>query len=168
MRNFYVRRVLRIWPLYFLIIFLAFAVLNHSDFYLIPDLHESAQREYWSLLLYYLTFTPNFVIFAVMPYASQCWSIGVEEQFYAVWPLGIKYVKKSIVLIGAIVVLFLALNVVVDFFVITLASRRAYFVARVLLTVCRFDCMAVAAARPRARIVPALLASLPDCQIPDR
>jgi peptidoglycan/LPS O-acetylase OafA/YrhL len=144
-RNFYVRRVLRIWPLYFLIIFSAFAVLNRIDFYLLPDLHEAAKKDYWSLLFYYLTFTPNFAVFAVMPYASQCWSIGVEEQFYAVWPLVIRFVKKSILLIGVIVAVFIVLNLFVDLFLIKVASRKVYYVARVLLTVCRFDCMAVGA-----------------------
>jgi len=144
-RDFYVRRVLRIWPLYFLIIFSAFVVLNRIDFYVIPDLHDAAQKNYWSLLLYYLTFTPNFAVFAVMPYASQCWSIGVEEQFYAVWPLVIKFVKKSIVLIGYIIVVFVMLNMFVDFFLIKIASRKIYYIARVILTVSRFDCMAIGA-----------------------
>lgn len=144
-RNFYVRRVLRIWPLYFLIVFLAFAVLNRIDFLLIPGLHEAADSNYWTLLAYYLTFTPNFLVFAVMPYASQCWSIGVEEQFYAIWPMVMKFAKNSVVLISAIVVIFIGLNFFVDFLLPQLVSDNTYYAARVILTGSRFDCMAIGA-----------------------
>src|SRR4026208_162751 len=36
-RNFYRRRILRIWPLYFLIGFLALAVLSRIPFFILPD-----------------------------------------------------------------------------------------------------------------------------------
>jgi peptidoglycan/LPS O-acetylase OafA/YrhL len=34
------------------------------------------------------------VLYPSVPFANQLWSIGVEEQFYLVWPLIIKYIKK--------------------------------------------------------------------------
>lgn len=87
--KFYMRRILRIWPLYYLIILLGFFVLPH-----IPQLHIPVQSLSWSHLtvdnlLLYLFFLPNlvFTFFPDIPYINQAWSIGVEEQFYILWPL---------------------------------------------------------------------------------
>ncbi len=82
---FYVRRVLRIWPLYLLIVaigFLAFPLLK-SMFGGAPQENASA----WS----YLLFLGNFDILRHgLPDASILgilWSIAVEEQFYVLWPV---------------------------------------------------------------------------------
>jgi len=83
---FYVRRALRIWPLYFVCVFIAYA------FHL--GLHRGAKPPLTGLL----TFTVNFATihsFALpvaqqehaAPLAPWLWSVGVEEQFYLVWPL---------------------------------------------------------------------------------
>lgn len=73
--NFYMRRILRIWPLYFLILLLSLYIGYGTIF------HES--------LLYGVLFTPNIFDALFHPYviSPQIWSIGVEEQFYLIWPL---------------------------------------------------------------------------------
>jgi peptidoglycan/LPS O-acetylase OafA/YrhL len=79
-KAFYVRRMLRIWPLYYFFIPLAFAVpfLNpghaFSVRYLIPFLLLSGN---WSLTLF-----GWHVGSVVVP----LWSVSVEEQFYLLWP----------------------------------------------------------------------------------
>ena len=47
-------------------------------------------------LILFLLFLPNLVfrLYPMTPFASQTWSIGVEEQFYLIWPLVISYFKK--------------------------------------------------------------------------
>lgn len=83
--NFYIRRVLRIWPLYF------FAVL--FGFYLFPIIKGffGEQSTETAHILSYLTFTSNFdFIKNGLPDASilgVLWSIAIEEQFYIAWPL---------------------------------------------------------------------------------
>ncbi|MDB5097835.1 MAG: hypothetical protein JWM80_2256, partial [Cyanobacteria bacterium RYN_339] len=79
--RFYLRRVLRIWPLYFGVVALAFAV--------VPGwLPGTAPWPGFGVLALYLFFLPNFLApsLPTVPYAGHLWSIGVEEQFYLLWP----------------------------------------------------------------------------------
>lgn len=81
-RNFLMRRTLRIWPLYFLIVLIGFAILPEIwDGYLT---HHSAS--------WYLLFLANFDeirvgAFDSINFLTSPWSIAVEEQFYVVWGL---------------------------------------------------------------------------------
>ncbi|HYG27535.1 MAG TPA: acyltransferase [Caulobacteraceae bacterium] len=73
MASFYIRRSLRIFPIYFVVVLAAIAV--------IPEVRATA--------LWHLTYTSNF-LFAVegewAPWmVSHLWSLDVEEQFYLLW-----------------------------------------------------------------------------------
>ena len=97
-KDFYIRRALRIWPLYFLVIFSAFFVFPFISFFTLTAFPKEIvwQNLEWKLVLYAF-FLPNVVIptFGVIPYASQAWSIGAEEQFYLVWPGLNKLIKNK-------------------------------------------------------------------------
>lgn len=92
-KDFYIRRVLRIWPLYFIIVILGFFV-----FPVIPIFNEPLRDQYYfdadffKRLPFFLLFLPNlgFVFFRSPYLCAQTWSVGVEEQFYAIWPWIIK------------------------------------------------------------------------------
>ena len=92
-KDFYIRRVLRIWPLYFIIVILGFFV-----FPVIPIFNEPLRSQYYfdenffKRLPFFLLFLPNlgFVFYRAPYLCSQTWSVGVEEQFYAIWPWIIK------------------------------------------------------------------------------
>lgn len=88
--KFYVRRILRIWPLYFFIILLAFLILPNIDLFVLPNFDKDViYSNLFLKLLLYAIFFPNLVLslLGVVPYASHTWSIGTEEQFYLVWPV---------------------------------------------------------------------------------
>ncbi|MDB5251199.1 MAG: acyltransferase [Flaviaesturariibacter sp.] len=83
--NFYVRRILRIWPLYFFNVafgFLIFPKLK-AMFGGVPA--ETADPRY------YLAFLSNFDVLrhglADSSLLNVLWSVAIEEQFYLVWPL---------------------------------------------------------------------------------
>jgi peptidoglycan/LPS O-acetylase OafA/YrhL len=82
--NFWVRRILRIWPLYFACVIYGFWIYGFIYRYR-SDFVETAEPKY------FLTFLPNFNTiyngFAKNTTLNVLWSVGVEEQFYLLWPL---------------------------------------------------------------------------------
>ena len=97
LNDFYVRRILRIWPLYFLIGFLALVVLPQIPLFIMPGYgHDFIYRHLPTKIILFLLFLPNLMPFlgGIIPYASQTWSIGTEEQFYLMWPLLLKNIRK--------------------------------------------------------------------------
>ena len=93
LKKFYIRRVLRIWPLYFLLVGLAFFVLPHISWF---QFNSSWENNFTSNLVLFVCFLPQLALskYAPVPYGEPAWSIGVEEQFYLFWPLIIKYSKN--------------------------------------------------------------------------
>jgi len=78
-KSFYVRRVLRIWPLYFA--FLGFSVLLG---HIVPKLHLALPYVAGFLLL-----SGNWVyvwLGYTQSIALPLWSVSIEEQFYLLWP----------------------------------------------------------------------------------
>jgi len=104
-RDFYIRRTLRIWPLYFLVVFLGFFVFPR---FLVPAGMTPVANDFGMKLALFLLFLPNVcrVIFGSTPFVNPLWSVGVEEQFYLVWPAVVKFVRKErrLLALGAIVV----------------------------------------------------------------
>jgi peptidoglycan/LPS O-acetylase OafA/YrhL len=100
-RKFYLRRVFRIWPIYFLIIILSFFVFPHIELLDYPGIDEKLKINNTERLLLLFLVLPNyaFVLYDLPYWCAQAWSIGVEEQFYYLWPWLIKYPKRRIPII---------------------------------------------------------------------
>ena len=83
--KFWLRRVLRIWPLFFLIVFFGFAIYPYIKNILGQSTNEKAD------VFYYFLFLNNFdFLNKGFPYSSilaALWSVAVEEQFYLIWPI---------------------------------------------------------------------------------
>jgi peptidoglycan/LPS O-acetylase OafA/YrhL len=96
-KAFYLRRILRIWPLYFLIILLSLWILPNINIFILPGYGKDiVYKDLILKIILYIVFFPNLVLslLGFVPYASQTWSIGTEEQYYLVWPIILKYFKK--------------------------------------------------------------------------
>ncbi|WP_336517497.1 acyltransferase [Pollutibacter soli] len=113
-KNFYVRRILRIWPLYFLIIGLAYFVLPNIPAMVIPGHEKQVLYQQLGLkLVLYVFFLANLVLakFGIDPYVSQTWSIGTEEQFYLVWPVFLSKVKRNrLAIMFTVIFLYMAME----------------------------------------------------------
>ena len=106
-RNFYVRRILRIWPLYFLIVGLSFFLFPSIPALHIPGISEHTYDSFWPKLGLFVFMMPNIaqMVYPVMAHCSHTWSIGVEEQFYLIWPLliGSRRPRRTLLIIAAVV-----------------------------------------------------------------
>lgn len=105
-KDFYMRRILRIWPLYYLIVFLSFFVLSRFHIFDIPAWSAHFFEHFsWKLILFML-FLPNlaFILYPPIPCAFPAWSVGVEEQFYLLWPVLMKKIKHKEFLLYCIII----------------------------------------------------------------
>ncbi len=87
-RNFYVRRTLRVWPLYFVSLLAVLGACSAFSCGFELDGRPSGVPMYFL----FLQFTDFYVrpwdgIFAYVPIFWHSWSLAVEEQFYLLWPL---------------------------------------------------------------------------------
>lgn len=105
-KNFFIRRALRIWPLYF-------AFVTASLIYAL-SVHSMPVKETIGWYLAHVTFTQNLAAsvhsYSPLPFAGQLWTIALEEQVYLLMPIFIgAYLREadarwlSKVLIAAVV-----------------------------------------------------------------
>jgi peptidoglycan/LPS O-acetylase OafA/YrhL len=85
-RNFYVRRALRIFPLYYLVLAGLFLVLPWIPRFQAGALSEIRPHQAWAWL-YGVNFYNGIRGGYSLPYLDHFWSLSVEEHFYFVWPL---------------------------------------------------------------------------------
>jgi peptidoglycan/LPS O-acetylase OafA/YrhL len=136
-RNFYIRRVLRIFPLYYGTLV--------GIFLIVPQLVSTGetfrlllrdQGWYWSYLNNFPVAFEGWPAFGVI---GHFWSLAIEEQFYLVWPFAVYFFTRrqlSIVCIGCVITSFL----------VRLGFMLAgYPLAGYVLTIARMDALAVGA-----------------------
>jgi len=114
-KKFYFRRMLRIWPLYYLTVLLSLLFI----FILLPVYFPLAENRFPMpvSLLCALFFIPNYLVvngLTSFGAINGLWSIGVEEAFYLLFPLLLllqKKIKSYIVIFGAALAIFLLFRV---------------------------------------------------------
>lgn len=121
-KNFYIKRLLRIWPIYYLMIVFAIFVLPT----ILSLFGENTNIYSYTQIKYYIFFLPNIAKSCnyAIPGAVHLWSIGVEEQFYLIWPILIYIFRKRLFHLFVIIfITFSILPLLVDFIYI----RSDYF-----------------------------------------
>jgi peptidoglycan/LPS O-acetylase OafA/YrhL len=158
-RNFYVRRTLRIFPIYYAVLAVLFLVVPLVPVLRTAALEESSRHQAWAWLYgtnIYLAIKDAWTL----PYIGHFWSLAVEEHFYLVWPLVVFACSRATLLrvcVGAILSA-IALR-------IGLALTGFGEVTQYVLSPCRLDALCAGsflavAARP-AGIVTLVPASRP-------
>ncbi len=94
-KKFYIKRVRRIWPLYFLLVFIGCIVQPWLIDYLnIPYKMPYTFGETW---YYFVFFVPGLVtLFYGSHLLEPLWSIGVEEVFYLIWAPLVQLFRKHL------------------------------------------------------------------------
>lgn len=133
-KKFYMRRVLRIWPLYYFYIIIIVLVNGVSQIH-------------WPIL-FYLLMIPNFknsftgIVSTVLGsqkvthMMGHYWSLGVEEQFYAFWPWIVKKSKHLLLILILIPVGYVLLKLGLRIF-------KAPYNILVFVNYTRFGCLAL-------------------------
>ena len=75
---FYIRRIVRIWPLYYLLLFVVYSAL--------PDKSLFADAPYWSFIFFVFNFWESMGL-GINQLLGPLWSVAIEEQFYMIGPL---------------------------------------------------------------------------------
>jgi peptidoglycan/LPS O-acetylase OafA/YrhL len=129
--NFYVRRILRIWPLYFLYVIIC--LITYWFFSIDYDK---------SMLFYYVFLLANvpLIMESTLPFIGHLWSVAVEEQFYLFWPWFSKIDAKKILLYTILLAITLIFLKDLSYFI---GNKYNYNIPLITLTVTRFYCMLI-------------------------
>ena len=140
-KNFYARRTVRIFPLYYATLFVFFALFPLSSHPDVLDYVKDSRPDqlwFWAYLTniriamrgdFYAELIPNLT-----------WSLAIEEQFYLVWPMVVLLCSRRVLM-----------RICVALIVGALALRTAFalngtaWVVSYVLTPARLDCLAVGA-----------------------
>lgn len=126
-KQFYFRRIFRIWPVYFLVVAVGFFLLG----YVYPKMNG---RPYFNFsipegLLMFILFLPNYAAKNyLVGLLHPLWSIGVEEQFYLFWaPLAKVFKNKMLPMISVFIFFSLLLYAFVYYEIIKVSPGWAAF-----------------------------------------
>jgi len=143
-RNFFIGRILRIFPLYYALLLFTFVVVPNLPAGLIPaeTLDEWVGLEHSPL--WFWLYLSNFAIASAASWGhgtlDVTWSLGIEEQFYFLWPSVVCYLNRKRLLkicLGVVVAAF-AIRVVM-----TVGEMSP--VSTYVFTLGRFDAIAAGA-----------------------
>ncbi|MBL7952858.1 MAG: acyltransferase [Flavobacteriales bacterium] len=83
LKSFYARRILRIWPVYYFVLFVSAALFPF--------------KATWPTVVLCVGGMPNIAkaLDIGWPTSPQIWSIGVEEQFYLLWPVVFLFIPRK-------------------------------------------------------------------------
>ena len=90
-KNFYARRALRIFPIYYLFIgvfFLALFIFSKANSF------QFLKNNYPYYFIYLQNFLFVFNGLEPLSYLNHLWSLAMEEQFYFIWPITIYYIRN--------------------------------------------------------------------------
>ena len=93
-RNFYLRRSLRIWPLYYSVLAFVFVVLPLLQVPGATAFFEHRSSPWWSYPFFLQDLLVAVPQLAAGPLGVM-WSLAVEEQFYLVWPWVVRYCSRE-------------------------------------------------------------------------
>lgn len=106
-KNFFIRRALRIFPLYFLFLSIIFIVFPQFAPSVLGDMsyYKDNQIWYWTYLQNWLL---SFEGFPENYSLHHLWSLAVEEQFYLIWPVLVFFTPSNKLKLLTCILIFLS------------------------------------------------------------
>lgn len=113
LKNFWMRRMLRIWPLYYLALLMGFLVIPYLFQIFLNSNYSDIKYAYQlqTQPIFYLLFLGNWSVFfngySAFSNIGHLWTISLEEQFYFLWPLVLLFIRnfRSAILVGLLTVI---------------------------------------------------------------
>lgn len=143
-KNFFGKRFLRIFPLYYLILFVItffsfFSFANANFKFLTPNIFYWLYLQNWQVTFLGKFSTEN-------PILGHFWSLAVEEQFYIFWPFIIKNLNIksliitiiSFILLAILIRIFLFENNNIGYYVNTFARFDSLCIGSLIAVLIRF------------------------------
>lgn len=132
-RNFYARRVLRIFPLYYLFVIGTLVAFSHN-----AEFRQHAGSPFWYLA--YLGNIPESLLGHDPPYfLAPVWSLAIEEQFYLTFPWIVRLLGRRGLTIALVAMIIIA--PIIRF--ITMEMWPDHERVQYLFTLCRIDTIAI-------------------------
>lgn len=103
--TFYLRRSLRIFPIYYLLLFVLFVILPGLQLNILDGFTLAHGHWFWLYGSNYLTVLKGWPDIPVV----HLWSLAIEEHFYLIWPVIVFFTSKRLLLLGGTVFVILAM-----------------------------------------------------------
>jgi len=137
LRAFYLRRALRIWPLYYAVLAIYVVIA------LVVERGTTRGNSFFHYLPSFATFTYTWFISANWPGGmfNLAWTLATEEQFYLVWPVVLRFLRSlwsSVVILGVI-----ALKLAADHHLTDQFLPVGWLPTRIVLSIALSICMGV-------------------------
>jgi peptidoglycan/LPS O-acetylase OafA/YrhL len=125
-KKFYLRRILRIWPIYYLYLAVVFGL---TVFYALPH-----PPQYFGFYVFFMANIPA-ILGTPLPFLGHYWSLAGEEQFYAFWVWVVKKVENNLN--------FVVLGAFLGFFGLKTVLHFVYpnSIFETIIHITRFQCM---------------------------
>lgn len=128
-KNFIIRRTLRIFPIYYILIITLYFFASETG----TTLKQN--------FIYYLTYTSNVSMYLRQSWdgmLSHVWSLAVEEQFYLIWPWLLVFVNKKRIL--GVIISFIVIGILSFYLIPLLFSLKKFYI---LLSITCFDALGI-------------------------
>ncbi|MCO4291445.1 acyltransferase [Solitalea sp. MAHUQ-68] len=140
-KGFYWRRVVRIWPLYFLLVIIGvwlvpFALKTIGFAYEMP---YQAGQVWWMYLLFF-PFLVNIVFGSSL--LEPLWSIGVEEWFYIIWAPLMKFFRQHMLMLFGLII-FIKILLVIVFQLMNIEEGSTLSIIQQVIDTLKFEAMAI-------------------------
>lgn len=119
LRRFYIKRGLRIWPIYFLLLLICYIIIPVLFSFLHlekPTLPNILPFVFFWANFYIINNGVNFITALIV-----LWSLAIEEQFYIFWGLILKYLRRYLVLV---IFILLSLSVIFCYYYLYIMQQK--------------------------------------------